>query len=371
MKLLNYKKIIFFTTNRSDFDHQKNIILRLQNNFKCYLVCGGQHFSKKDGYSFKKIQETKFRNLILLKNKKDLKININNIIKKIQPDFCCVFGDRLEMLEITLAIHSFTLPILHFCGGEVTSGSKDDGYRHSITKLSDYHIVTTDDHKKRVIQLGEVAANVFNVGSLTAENIQKKKKQKKEVIEKRLEIKLNLKNYLVTLHSDSLNNIRNYQIFFNSLKNVKNANFYITSPNQDYGSEKIFRIIKDFRKKKNFFYLKNLGQQNYIDLAFHMNAIIGNSSSGISEIPSIKVPTINIGKRQHGRPKSKSIINCDYKKIDILLGIKKADDKKFIKNLLKVKNPFFKKNALSTTVNIVKRLIKLKKPMKIFSDIPF
>ena len=191
------------------------------------------------------------------------------------------------------------------------------------------------------------------------------------IIEKRLKIKLNLKNYLVTLHPDTLNNINNYKILFNSLKNIKNANFYITSPNQDYGSEKILEIIKDFIKKKNFFYLKHLGQQNYIDLAFHMNAIIGNSSSGISEIPSIKIPTINIGKRQDGRPKSKSIINCDYKKIDILLAIKKADDKKFIKNLLKVKNPFYKKNALSTTFNIIKRLIKLKKYQKIFSDISF
>lgn len=370
-KLLKYKKIIFFTTNRSDFDYQRDIILKLQKNFRCYLVCSGQHFSKKHGYSFQKIKETKIKNLIISKNIDNFHLAIKNIIKKKKPDFCCVFGDRKEMLYITLAVHSFNLPILHFCGGELTLGSKDDFYRHCITKLSDFHIVTSSEHKKRVIQMGEVPSNVFDVGSLTTERIKNIRKQKKEIIEKKLNLSFNKKNYLVTLHPDKVNNFNNYRTFFNSLKNIKNANFYITSANQDYGGEEIYKITKKIIKNENFFYLKNLGLKNYINLAFHMTAIIGNSSSGISEIPTIRIPTINVGQRQKGRPQSRSIINCDYDKLEILSAIKLVNSKKFIKSLTKAQNPFYKKDSLSRTYNIIKKLVKLKKKDKIFFNINY
>ncbi len=373
------KKIIFFSTNRSDFDLQKNIILKLQNNTKCYLVCSGQHFSKKDGYSFHHIQRSKIKNLIKIKqnlnsNLTDYKFmyKINDMLIKTKPDLCCVIGDRLEILHIAIIIYSQNIPILHFCGGEITKGSKDDIHRHCITKLSNYHIVTTKEHKKRVVQLGENPKNIYNFGSLSIENIKKIKKIKKAIIEKKLKISLNKKNYIVTLHPDSLNIKQNYKVFFNTLTKIKKSNFYITSSNQDRGGNMIYDLIKNICKKKNFFYLKNLGQKNYIHLARYMNAVIGNSSSGISEIPSVKIPTINVGKRQNGRPQSLSIINCNYSQRQIISAINKANNKKFLRKIKKAKNLFYKKNSLINSVNKIKKIIQIKNHKKnFFFDINF
>ena len=182
------KKIIFISTSRSDFDLQKGLILKLQKKFNCKLICGPQHFYKNSGYSYTDVSNSGIKNIKKLisihDNKKTILLNnffFENFSKEInlyKPDLACLFGDRSEILIAAFNLYFQNVKIIHFHGGEVTHGSKDDGYRHSISKLSDFHIVTTAEHKKRLIQLGEYKKNIFNFGSLSLdENLMKDKKK--------------------------------------------------------------------------------------------------------------------------------------------------------------------------------------------------
>ena len=283
-------------------------------------------------------------------------LGFSETYNQLKPDCIIFLGDRYEILAASYSALIHNIPKIHIHGGELTEGIIDDATRHSITKTSDFHFVSHIIYKKRVIQLGENPKNVFLIGAMAIENI-KEHKLNLENLKKLIFYKNTDKILLVTLHPVNLDNkitkitIQNLLKVLNKYKNFK---IIFTYPNQDtFGNIIISEIKKFIKKRKNCFFFKNLGTADYFSLIKVSNCVIGNSSSGIIEVPSFKKPTVNIGSRQRGRIVAPSVFSCDIKKNSISKSIEKALNFKIKKTLnpFKIKN----KNASSEIIKFLKR----------------
>lgn len=384
----NNKKICVITGSRAEYGLLSNVIKLIKKStiFKLQLIVTGTHLSFDHGLSYKEIINEGFK----IDAKVDLKIKNNQPIdianqmgkalvgfskkyKKLKPDLIILLGDRYEILCSSLAAILFKIPIAHIHGGEVTQGSIDNAFRHSITKMSNFHFVATKKSKMRVIQLGERKENIFNVGSLGVENIKKLKLINKDDLEKKLNISFDLSLFLITFHAETLSNTsvdKQIQPLLEALEQVKNVSFLFTSSNSDVGGEIINKKILDFVKiNKNAFFYKNLGHLNYLSVMKYSNAVIGNSSSGIIEAPSLNVPSINIGDRQFGREKSLSVIDCKNTKTKIMEAIDQILQKKI--NISNIKSPYEKEETSSSILKILKKIDYKNIEIKSFNDLKF
>ena len=387
MRELNKKKILFISGSRADFGLLSGLIKKIQNKkkFKTTVFALAQHTNNKFGKTFSEIRTDKIKNVIKMKKKiiSSMDIDITNyfsevvkktnkIISQIKPDFIIVLGDRFEIMGSVISAYLNNIRIAHIHGGEKTYGSKDDCLRHSISKLSNYHFVSHANYKKRLIQLGENKRNIYVVGGLGAERINKTKFLSKKKLEKKLKIKLfKKKNFLITFNSfekKSNETQKKLDLFLSVLQKFENTNFIFTLANPDPFSDIINKKIKIFcNKNPNAFFFKSLGFVNYISLLKQCDLIIGNSSSGILEAPSFGIPTINIGSRQKGRIFAKSIIQTSYSKKNIYKTIIDMQNKKFKKN-----NPYFVSNTSSKIIEILKKIIlRNDQDFKEFVDLKF
>ena len=365
------KKICIITSSRAEYGLLRNLIkkISIDKSFKLQLVVSGTHLSKEYGFTKKKIVEDKIfiSKEVKIVQKRDnpedicksfalATLGFSDVYKKLKPDCIIFLGDRYEILAASYSALIHNIPKIHLHGGELTEGIIDDATRHSITKTSDFHFVSHQSYKKRVIQLGENPKNVFLIGAMAIENI-KKHKTNLENLKKIILYKKSDKILIVTLHPINLNNkitkitIENLLKVLNFYRNFK---IIFTYPNQDTFGKVIIRKIKKFIKKKdNCFFIKNLGTQDYFSLIKVSRCIIGNSSSGIIEVPSFKKPSVNIGSRQRGRITAPSVFSCDISKISINKSLKKALKFKIKKSL----NPFEIKNinASSEILKFLKR----------------
>ncbi len=381
-------KISVITGSRSEFDLLKNLISELKKDkfFKVRLIVTGSHLSNYFGRTANYIKKNKIKineyvRLPMQGDKiQDISKSFTTGIKKLtsiflksKPDTLIVLGDRYEIYASVISATLNKIPIVHIHGGERSEGSMDEGIRHSITKLSHIHFVSTGKYKKRVLQLGENKKNVFNVGSLGVEAIKKTKYLSKKDLEKNLKINFLKKIILVSFHPETLeteNNEKNIDNLLFVLNSLKNTTIIFTMPNADIGYQLIFKKMKNFVKKnKNSFLFKSLGHQNYFSLCKFIDIYIGNSSSGIIEIPSFKKPSINLGNRQNGRLKSVNVIDSNFDKRKLLSKIKLASSLNFKKKIKNIKNPY---SNGSTSKKIVKKIknIKFEKILfKEFNDI--
>ena len=367
-------KICVFSGSRSEYGLLKKLIILLNQNksFRSNLIISGSHLSKKYGSTYKEILNDG------LKIKKKIKARINNssswdvcnsfsiINKKINDyfeknkfDLLIVLGDRYETLAVVIAAYIHRVRVCHIHGGEKTLDSLDDNFRHSITKLSNYHFVSHKDNKKRLIQLGENKDTIFVVGSLGANSIRNFSFYRKEKIEKLLKINFSKKTVIINYYPE-ISNIKKYKKsldnIFQIVKYFKDMQFIFTLPSHDKNNDFFINKIINFNKlHKNCFIFKSLGQTKYYSLLKYSNLMIGNSSSGIFEMPSFKKYTLNIGDRQKGRIFSKSVIQISSE-IDVL----KKNIKKYINKKSKTKNSYFKKNTYELIVKQLK-VIKQKK----------
>jgi GDP/UDP-N,N'-diacetylbacillosamine 2-epimerase (hydrolysing) len=365
-------KIFLVTSTRADFGLLKNLILKIKKNsyFDLKIIATGTHFSKKHGFSFSEIKDNKveiYKRILIANNTSSPKSLLNDmsilskslssLIKKDKPDLFIVLGDRYEVFAASLAAYLNKVPIAHIHGGEITQGSLDDAFRHCISKMSNFHFVSHKDYKIRLIKMGENPKTIFNVGALGVENIYKTNFLSKEELEKSLEINLKKNILLVCLQPEITKeltiNLVNETL--SALKYYHDKSIIFTMPGADLYNDIIFKKILIFIKKKsNCFLYKTLGSQKFLSFLKISDVIIGNSSSGIIEMPTFKKPTINIGDRQKGRVKSKSVIDVFSRKSLIKKKIDFIYSKRFYnKNII---NPYKKFNTSEKIISIIKNL---------------
>lgn len=290
-------------------------------------------------------------------------------------DFLIVVGDRYELLPICSAAYNERIPIAHVSGGEVSAGAIDDVIRHCITKFSFLHFPACESYCMRVIQLGESPDRVFNVGDIGVEVIKKLNPISEIELRADLGLPSDLSFFVVTYHPVTLSQMSPQQQMdelFEAIKHFPSLGFVITKTNADVGGEYINQRLEEFASlHDNVFLFDSLGIRRFVSLQRYSLGLLGNSSSGIIETPSLGVPTINIGDRQKGRLKADSVIDCAPIAEDIERAIKKAQSQDMIERARKCINPYGLGNTGEEIVKTIKNFLREDKVnlMKGFYDL--
>ncbi len=368
------KKICVVTGTRAEFGLMFWILKSLQNDndLQLQLIVTGMHLSPEFGMTYREIEKAGFKidkklEVIL---SSDSEIGISKAIglgqisfaeaySELKPDLVLLLGDRFEIFAAASAAMISKIPIGHIHGGEATEGLIDEPIRHSITKMSHLHFTATETYRNRVIQMGESPERVFNVGTPGLDNIYNLRLLEKEAFEKSIDFQLNERNILITFHPVTLENNtsrRQFDELLQAVSALENTNLIFTKPNSDTHGRVIIEMIDDFVSKNpdKACAFKSLGQLRYLSALKYVDIVLGNSSSGLTEAPSFKVATIDIGDRQKGRIKAESVISCAPENSEIKDAIKKAYSKEFQKSLDKVVNPYGEGGASEKIVQLLK-----------------
>src|SRR5690554_566212 len=365
------RKVCVITATRAEYGLLKPLmkLIKESDQLQLQIIVTGAHLSPEFGLTYKNIENDGFvideKVEILLSSDTPASIaktmglammGMADVLPRLNPDLIVILGDRYEMLSIASAATIFKIPIAHLHGGEITEGAYDDAIRHSITKMSHLHFTSTEEYKKRVVQLGENPENVLNVGAIGLDNIRDLKLLSKEELEADLDIKFKKHNYQVTFHPEtlgSLSSAEQFQNLLNIVEKQEDSFFIFTKANADTDGRIINHMIDDFVKKhpntaKAF---SSLGSLRFLSVVKVCDAIVNNSSSGIVEAPSLNTATINIGDRQKGRIQASSIINVDNSESGISSGFESV--KKIIAEdeLSEVKNPYDNGGAAKERLN--------------------
>tara|TARA_A100001011_G_scaffold283865_1_gene294273 strand:+ start:1460 stop:2599 length:1140 start_codon:yes stop_codon:yes gene_type:complete len=368
------KRILIITERRADFSRFKPIIklIRKEKSLDYRLLVTGLHLVRKYGYTINEIKDEKFKiyakfkmfdeNYFKINDGADMVraigkvfINIPYLIKKIKPDLILSGFDIAANFAVSAAGAHMNIPVAHIQGGEV-SGTIDESLRHAATKFSNFHFTANKNTKKRLIKLGEIPKNIYSVGCPSIDALFSEKLINKKVIKTKFKIDLD-KTFLVVIQHPVTSELNILKQIRETLKAVKESKIQhlIVFPNNDSGSKNILKEIQ--RSKLN--YIPSLTLSEYKTLLNGEMILIGNSSSGIHEAASFKVPVINIGSRQNGREKPKNIINVGYDSVEITKAIKKVKGKKFKNFVKKIKNPYGDGKSSIKIINLIKKL-KLK-----------
>jgi len=325
------RKICVVTGTRAEYGLLSHILRKISDSklLELQLVVTGTHLSKEYGNTIEQIEDDNFKidfkvDILDKEDSSDSTVlemskvfeKLPDCLNTLKPDLLLVLGDRYEIFCAAATSLVKKIPVAHIHGGEVSEGAFDESFRHSITKMSHFHFTSTKEHKCRVEQLGEDPKRVFNVGAPGVEILKSLKLLSKKTLKDLLKISFKKKNYLVTLHPETLEKTMDPKSQISSLltalKQEKDCSVVFTKSNSDPGGKIINQEIENFvSENKEWTHLyPSLGQLNYLSLMSHCDAVIGNSSSGLIEAPSLKVPAINIGSRQRGRTQSNKTINC-------------------------------------------------------------
>jgi len=373
-------KILLYSVGRSDSDRYEPIINALQKhkNVELLIATSYIHHLKVFGSTFKNFKNFKLvkRNVVnkFIDEPKSLSLNLakeiiflTNTIHKIKPDIIIVLGDRYEMISAPIAALTFKIPVVHFYGGAITFGAIDEMIRHSISKMSHLHFTAHKTYSRRLLKMGEERWRVHTCGILNLNNLKKQKILSNLEIKKNIKIDLKNKTLLVTFHSTTLDNSNLKNDLKNLLKAIKKSQLQaiFTYPNSDNGHNMIINMISNFcEKSSRYIFLKNSSIYLYPTLLSKCVAMIGNSSSGIVESASFKLPVINLGSRQEGKVQGKNIINSNFVYDNILKSIYTCTSKKFINSLKNLKNVYEPKMTLKKIVNLILDIKDNKKILK-------
>ena len=367
------RKICIVTGSRAEYGLLYWLIKEVQadKNLKLQLIVTGMHLSAKFGLTYKLIEEdfnidkkidmdlTSDTSLGISRSMGIAHLSFSEAFHELKPDIVVLLGDRYEIFCAASTAMISKIPIAHIHGGEITEGSWDDCIRHCISKMSHIHFTATEEYKNRVIQLGEEPKRIFNVGGMGIENISRLKLLSKNEFEKSINFKLNKKNILITFHPTTLENdstIEQFKELLNALNELSHTNFIFTKTNSDLNGSAINEMIDSYTSEntKKSIKFTSLGQLRYLSALQYVDAVVGNSSSGLLEAPSFKIGTINIGDRQKGRIKAESVIDCLPYKKDIQCSFKKLYSKNFQKLLKTTKNPYDKGLSSKKVVKVLK-----------------
>jgi UDP-hydrolysing UDP-N-acetyl-D-glucosamine 2-epimerase len=368
------KKIAVLTGSRAEYGILKPLLNKLleSKNKELILIVTGLHLLNKYGHTIDNIRKDNFKidSIIEMYDEKEKEVYYGSALargikklslefSKIKPDLLVVLGDRLEPLAATLAAATLKIPIAHIHGGDKTdSGLIDESIRHSITRFANIHFPATEEHKQRLIKMGEEPWRIFKVGSMGLDTIVQRKKISREKLSKKLNFDIDDKIIVVIFHPVHLEEDIGDQMkeIIQALMELE-CKSLIMYPNNDPGNEKIIREIEKVRGVENFRILENLEHGDYIDLLKHAAILVGNSSSGIIEAPTLKIPVINVGSRNRNRGKTNNIIYIDPKRDQIIDAIKRAlYDEDFKKNLTKIENPFGDGKTAERIIQIINEI---------------
>jgi len=382
------KKICVITGSRSEYSLLKILMKDISKTdcLQLQTVVTGMHLSPEFGYTINEIKKDGFeinkKVEMLLSSDSSVGISKStglgvigfaDVFEELNPDMIILLGDRFESLSAAIAAMFFKIPISHIHGGEITEGAYDESIRHSLTKISYLHFVSTNVYKNRVIQLGESPKRVFNVGALGCQIINKHKFLSKKELEDEIPFKFGKKNILVTYHPETLK-VRSSSIDFDQLLKALNSfpdiNILFTYPNADNDGRVIIKMINEYCKSNNnAHFIPSLGSKRYLSFVKHCDGVIGNSSSSIIELPSLKKGAINIGNRQKGRVLGDNIINAIPEKNEIINAIKLLFSNDFKNKLKKIKNPYENGNTSSKIIEVIKHYQIDASLVKSFHDI--
>ncbi len=366
------KKITILTATRAEYGLLKTIIKKIiaTDLLDVEVVVTGAHLSPEFGLTYKEIEQDQIpiaRKIEILlsadspagisKSMGIAMISFADYFTQAKPDAILVLGDRYETLAVCCAAMNARIPIFHMYGGETTEGAVDEAIRHAITKMSYLHFTSTEEYRKRVIQLGEDPSRVFNVGAMGVENALHADLYSREELEENLQFSLENPYAVVTFHPVTLENSNveeQCKELLKALDQRNDLNYIITKANADADGRIINALMEEYATShNNVFLIDSLGMKRYLSAVKYSCMVIGNSSSGIVEVPSFNVPTVNIGDRQKGRLQAESVFNCKPDDFSILECINKAE--MFTRKQMDISNPY---GDGETSVKIVNEIIE-------------
>lgn len=381
------KKIAVFTGTRAEYGLLYWLLKDIQadSELELQLLVSGTHLSPEFGNTYTQIEQDGFnideKIEILLSSDtavgvaKSMGLGVlgfTDALNRLKPDALVILGDRFEALAVAQTAMILRIPIVHLHGGEVTEGAYDDAIRHAITKLSFLHCTSTNEYRNRVIQLGESPSRVKNVGAIGLDHLSRSHFMTVDELSESLSFSLTKPFLLVTYHPVTLADEEpeaTFQALLESLNEFSEYQVILTYPNADDGGRRIIPLLENYAKNSpdRVLAIPSLGQKRYLSAVKHSAAVIGNSSSGIIEVPSFDVATINIGMRQKGRLSAKSVIHCNLLKNDIVNAIYVGINKTYKINDEVIINPYGQGDASGQIVTLLKELNV--SPFKSFYDL--
>lgn len=371
------KRICVVTGTRAEYGLLKPLIKRIKgdNDFDLQIIATGMHLSPEFGLTYREIEEDGFviNEKIEVILSSDTSVGISksmglamigfaDAFERLKPDMVVILGDRYETFAAATSAMVGKIPIAHIHGGETTEGAFDESFRHSITKMSQLHFTSTEEYRKRVIQLGENPNRVFNVGAIGIESIRTLGLLEKLELENSINFKFDQKTALVTFHPVTLEKStakNQFRELLNALDKISDLKIIFTKANSDTDGRIINSMIDDYVNKNEdkTIAFTSMGQLRYLSSMKYVDLIIGNSSSGIIEAPSFNIPTINIGDRQKGRIQGDTVINCPPQENKIIQAITLGLSDEFNKTIVYSKNPYGEGDVTEKVIHLTKQYL--------------
>lgn len=369
------RKICVITGTRAEYGLLRWVMQGIKDDpdLRLQIIVTGMHLSPEFGLTYQTIEQDGFQidRMVEMLTSSDTSVGIAksmglgligfaDALHDLQPDLVVVLGDRFEIFSAVSAALVARIPVAHLHGGEATEGLIDESIRHAITKMSQLHFVAAKEYRQRVIQLGEQPDKVFLVGGLGVDNIKRLDLLDRSALENLMGIEFGPKNLLVTFHPVTLENStakKQMLELFSALSNLKDTQLIFTLPNADKDGRVLMKMIEDYvAQNVNAHSFTSMGQLNYLSCVAQVDGVIGNSSSGLLEVPSLKRGTINIGDRQRGRLQASSVINCVPEYDDICIALEQLYSSEFQAKLQQVVNPYGEGGASEVIVSTIKSI---------------
>jgi len=368
------RKICVFTGTRAEYGLLRPLldVVRDDGDLVLQIIASGMHLSEEFGLTYREIEADGFaidaKVEMLLGSDTPCAISkstglgiigLCEAYERLAPDIVVLLGDRFEVLAAATAAMFMRIPIAHIHGGESTHGSIDEAIRHAVTKMSHLHFTSTGTYRKRVIQLGETPERVFNTGAIGLDNLKRLRLLSRRQLEDSLDIRFARRNLLVTYHPVTLEKdspAESFGSLLEALGELENTFVIFTKANADTGGRIINRMIDEYATATphSTAVFASLGQLRYLSAMKHVDAVVGNSSSGIIEAPSLGTATINIGDRQAGRIRADSVIDCAATREDIARAFSRLWSNEFRAITAAVANPYDQGGAAEKIAEILK-----------------
>jgi GDP/UDP-N,N'-diacetylbacillosamine 2-epimerase (hydrolysing) len=367
------RRICVVTGSRADYGLLRWVMEGIRNapDLELQLIVTGSHLAPEFGLTYREIEADGFR----IDRKADILLSSDSsagvaksmglgliacgtALQELQPDLLLVLGDRFEIFAAAAAALVARIPVAHLHGGETSEGAFDEALRHSITKMSHLHFVAAEDYRRRVVQLGEHPDRVFLVGGLGVDGIHKVELLDRPALEAALGIRLGGKNLLVTFHPATLDGSAStdqMSELLAALDELTDVTLIFTLPNADTEGRALSAMIEHYvAERPNAHCFASLGQLRYLSCLRYVDGVVGNSSSGLTEAPSFRTATINIGDRQRGRLMAESVVNCAADRESIGAALRRIASADFRASLPGVRNPYGEGGASEKIVSILR-----------------